>query len=117
MTEEKTRGQSMGVTDHCLVRYFERRFGIDIEQIKNEILPDYIRREITDNPDKFNYILNDLEFRIADDAVVTCVPLKNQEPLRGAAARKKHKKHTSNKKQPWQAQNKHSKRYKKGQLK
>lgn len=96
MTGEKTRGQLIGVTDHCIVRYFERRFGVDIDEIKNEILPDYIRRELTENPDKTNYIIGDLSFRIAEDAIVTCIPLKNEEPLKSMAARKKHERHISN---------------------
>jgi len=105
---------SIGVTDHCIVRYFERHYNIDIEKIKNEILPDYIRKELQQNPDKENYVIGNLEFKMKGTAVATCIPLKNTEPQK--LLKNKPKQHSSNrdtKGDSWHNRKKFTKRIKK----
>jgi len=105
---------SIGVTDHCIVRYFERHFDVDIEKIKNEILPDYIRRELEANPDKQDYVIGSMVFKMKGDGVATCVPLKSPEPEKKLS--NKPKQHSSNrdtKGDNWHSRKKYTKRIKK----
>lgn len=41
--------KEIGVSDHAVVRYLERRKGMDIEAIRNEILSDKVRSAINMN--------------------------------------------------------------------
>jgi len=101
------------ISDHCIVRYFERHYGIDIEKIRREILPDHIREKV--NPDDDTYVIKDIEFRIINNSVVTCVSTTPNEPTK--LKRNKAKRHISNKNrkdETWQTKKKHSKKNKKG---
>jgi len=104
---------SIGVTDHCIVRYFERHYNIDIEKIKNEILPDYIRRQLEENPDKENYVIGDIEFIIKNYSIVTCVPLKDAEPQKQLKNRPKRHVSNKDKKGNYHSRKKYTKRIKK----
>lgn len=105
--------QKIAITDHCIVRYFERHFGIDIEDIKREILPDHIRQKITEFTE--SYVIDDIEFRIRNNCIITCIPTAADEPLR--KAKNKPTRHESNKKRKkevWQVNKKYNKKNKKG---
>ena len=99
------------ITDHCIIRYFQRHYGIDIEQIRKEILPDHIRKKLTGSDD--SYVIKNIEFRITNNAVVTCVPTAPDEPTK--LARNKPKRHGSNKRRKKiKAEKQYSKKNKKG---
>jgi len=100
------------ISDHCIVRYFERHFGIDIEEIRREILPDHIRKKM--NPDGDSYVIKNIEFRITNNSVVTCVSTRPDDQAK--LLRNKPKRHISNtrrKKHPEEQQHIEEKYYKK----
>ena len=81
------------ITDHCIVRYFERHYGIDIDKIRREILPDHIRKKLTADEDS-RYVVKNVEFRVTNNSVVTCVStIPDDEAKR---IRNKPKRHRSN---------------------
>jgi len=102
------------ITSHAIVRYLERHYGMDIEKIKKEMLPDHIREKLT--PETERYIIGDFEFRLVNNVIVTCVPTKNDAPQK--KTRNKPKKHRSNdkrrKEKNWQVKEKYYKKNKKG---
>jgi len=114
MSTDNTWSESLTVSAYCLLRYFERHYSVDIEKIKKEILPDHIREKLKPGIDR--YVIGDLEFRIADNVIATCIPTKADEPLK--QAKNKPKKHRSNDKRrkdkTWQAEQKYHKKSKKG---
>lgn len=81
------------ITDHCIVRYFERHYGIDIEEIKKEILPDHIREKIRPDEDS-EYVIKNLEFRVTNNSVVTCVSTGPDDEAK--RIKNKPKRHISN---------------------
>lgn len=112
MSTDRTKGERTVISAHCIVRFFERHYGIDVEEIKKLILPDHIKPLITAGAEK--YVTEDIEFRIKDNVIVTCVPTESEEPLK--KIKNKPKRHESNKKrkdEPWQVAKKYSKKNKK----
>ena len=113
MSTNKTRGERTAISAHCIVRFFERHYGVDIEEIKKQILPDYIKPLITADAEK--YVIDDLEFRIQDNVILTCVPVLSEEPQKKIKNRpKRHKSNEKTENETWQAKNKYSKKHKKG---
>ena len=56
-------------------------------------MPDHIRKKLTGSDD--SYVIKNIEFRVTNNAVVTCVSTKPDEPTK--LARNKPKRHSSNK--------------------
>jgi hypothetical protein len=62
---------NLSVTDHAIVRYFERVLGYDIEEIKAKILPD---GKAVDNISKLGncvYPIDNFKVRIVNCKVIT----------------------------------------------
>lgn len=78
------------ISDHAVLRYLERHYNLDIEKIKNEILPEKIRKLVEAGAIRFT--VNGISFRMDGETVVTGV-----KP--STARLKKHKRHYSNKKE------------------
>lgn len=57
------------VSDHAIVRYLERKYNLDIDSIRKEILPDYIRDSASVGLRR--YYIEGVEFIIENDVVVT----------------------------------------------
>ena len=113
MSTDKPKGERTFISAHCIVRYFERHYGIDIEEVKRHILPDFAKKLITIGHEK--YVIGDMEFRINNNVVITCVKVEPDQPLKKAKNRpKKHKSNKKRKKEPWQVEKQYSKKNKKG---
>lgn len=61
------------ITEHAIVRYFERILGYDMETIKNEILPSNIQKLLEGNHD-FQYQSKDHIAVVKENKVVTILP-------------------------------------------
>lgn len=65
----------MRVSDHAIVRYLERRYNLNIDDIKEEIFPKRIRGMVAAGAVK--YTVNGMEFVVVDGVIVTSVPRGN----------------------------------------
>lgn len=63
------------VSEHAMLRYLERIHGIDLEEVKREILSDKIREQIVTLGDGA-YPNGDIVVRVKGNTVVTCYPLE-----------------------------------------
>jgi len=66
------------ITDHALLRYFQRVLGYDLEEIKLKILPDKAREDIL-KLNTCNYSVNGFSLVVKDNVVVTIEPIKNDK--------------------------------------
>ena len=110
---EETRGDKIGISDHAILRYLERKHKIDIEAIKKEMLPERIKRAMT--PCRNEYVVDNMKFILGGHTVVTCIEIKEDKPIERKKQRDK-KEHRSNKKlknDSWHRQKKYTKRIKK----
>ena len=59
------------ISDHAIVRYLERVYKIDMEQIKKEILPDNVQETIKGLGNGTYPIGNDLKIKVKNNNVLT----------------------------------------------
>ena len=77
------------ISDHAILRYLERHYNLDMDEIKKEILPDKIKALVEAGATR--YTVNGMEFRIDGGVIVTAVQ-------RSENFQTNHKKHNSNNK-------------------
>jgi hypothetical protein len=59
------------ITDHALLRYVERVFGIDVDALKREILTDGVAKGIEHGASTIT--VNGIQFRVKDRSIVTVI--------------------------------------------
>lgn len=69
----KLHNSTLIVTEHAIVRYFERILGYNMETIKNEILPSKIQ-ELLEGTHSFEYKTKDHIAVVKENKVVTVLP-------------------------------------------
>lgn len=99
------------VSDHAIIRFLERKYGMDIEGIKKEILPDHIKKQFKQGLKK--YTIGGMEFIISNGVVVTCVPTSCQNPELRPSKTKQHMSNKKSKDDNWHQRKKYTKRLKK----
>jgi hypothetical protein len=62
------------ITDHAIIRYFERILGYDINDIKNKILPDHAKDSILQLGD-CELVINNFKIVVQSSHVVTVIKL------------------------------------------
>jgi hypothetical protein len=70
--ERRSRpAEDVHITDHALLRYVERVFGIDVDAVRREILTDGVARCIELGASTIT--VNGIQFRVKDRSIVTVI--------------------------------------------
>jgi len=59
------------ISDHAIVRYLERVKGLDIDEIRKEILPDYVRAKTKAMGNGYYPVNGTHKIRVKNDMVIT----------------------------------------------
>lgn len=77
--KDAEKAKKIHITDHALLRYIERILGIDVEQIRNEILTEETRYQVFVLGDGKYPVNNDHYVIIRDNALITVYPINDAE--------------------------------------
>jgi len=78
--ERRSRpAEDIHITDHALLRYVERVFGIDVDAVRRQILTDGVAKCIELGASTIT--VNGIQFRVKDRSIVTVIG-SNQKPHR-----------------------------------
>lgn len=79
MTPERRRVHGIHVTEHAIVRYLERRYGIDVKALLAELVPPETARILHQVRNGRVGIKNNLWLVVADGTVVTVAPTDGRQ--------------------------------------
>ena len=96
------------ITSHAIIRYLERHYGMDIETIKKEMLPDSSRSAVLAGSKKYH--VGNLEFRVENFCVITCMHRSCDKPERRPCRANKNHTNKKSKNANWHDRKKYTKR-------
>lgn len=75
----RRKQNEIGVSDHAVVRYIQRVIGIDIDEIKNQIMPESMRKSLHGIGLKNKVSVSENHYAVLEDDVVVTVLTKEED--------------------------------------